>query len=335
VKGEIWRVTTEDCLELQGLFAAPDLGPGPVTVLHVHGLCGNFYENRFLDVEGEALVAQGRNFLPFNNRGHDYYADLIQTGLFTTKTPRHQENEGPEFTTETQPRITHHQDTKNQEPGTRNRAGDEFSSRRVGGVLERFADCRYDIQAFLDVLARRAPGPVILQGHSHGALKAAYYLAQTADPRIVALILLSPSDDLGVQRRKLGARFEAALDCARELLATGRPEALMPVKYFPDPLSAQTYLDTFGPDSPLALANVSQTDRKEFPELAAIRVPVLAAVGTVEEYFLGTPEAYLLALQARLTGVSNFTGYVAVGAPHNYLGHEAALARVIADWVSA
>jgi esterase/lipase len=54
-------------------------------VLHVHGLSGNFYENRFVSAVGEAVVAKGVAFLSLNNRGHDYLSDnLMGRGRETT-----------------------------------------------------------------------------------------------------------------------------------------------------------------------------------------------------------------------------------------------------------
>ena len=47
-------------------------------MLHVHGLSGNFYENRFVSAVGEAVVARGVAFLTLNNRGHDYVSDNLK-----------------------------------------------------------------------------------------------------------------------------------------------------------------------------------------------------------------------------------------------------------------
>ena len=73
---EFCRFLTEDGLELQGLFVPP--GDGARTALvHVHGLDGNFYENRFIDTVAEVCRRRGLGFLTFNNRGHDYISDII------------------------------------------------------------------------------------------------------------------------------------------------------------------------------------------------------------------------------------------------------------------
>jgi hypothetical protein len=78
---------------------------------------------------------------------------------------------------------------------------------------------------------------------------------------------------------------------------------------------------------------MSRTDRNEFPELAAISVPALVAVGTVQEAFVGKPHKYVEEIRACMVNCPSFTGAVIEGAPHNYLGREVQLARVLEKWL--
>ena len=81
--GELVRVRASDGLELVGYYAAPD-GDARRAVLHVHGMAGNFYENRFVSTVCRAVLAKGLAFLTVNNRGHDYRSDnLKDEGLET------------------------------------------------------------------------------------------------------------------------------------------------------------------------------------------------------------------------------------------------------------
>ncbi len=70
------RIKTEDGFELQGLLYVPETKTSTV-VLHCHGMAGNFYENRFVDVTGRKLVSRGIAFCAMNNRGHDFISDFI------------------------------------------------------------------------------------------------------------------------------------------------------------------------------------------------------------------------------------------------------------------
>lgn len=292
MKGEFCRVLTKDGLELQGLFVCPEDRPGTTTVLHVHGLAGNFYENRFIDHVAEALAGRGQNFLTVNTRGRDYLSDFIcETGDGKT----------------------------------------EF--RQIGGIHEIFRECTRDIEAWVEFLISRGTARVILQGHSHGALKVTYYLYKKTDPRIAGLILLSPSDDLGRQRARIGDRFDEALEVAQSLITRGDGANLMPQGYFHYPVSARTYVDIFGRDSLVKLFNVSRTDTDDFPELASLTIPVLAVVGSVDEEFLGGPQEYLDSIRVICKNAPGFEGHVVVGAPHTYLHFEPEVARRVTDWV--
>ena len=71
MQGELVRVWTEDGLQLQGLYCAPDRGTELPAVLHIHGASSNFYRSQFLGPLGEALNARGHSFLTANTRGHD------------------------------------------------------------------------------------------------------------------------------------------------------------------------------------------------------------------------------------------------------------------------
>ena len=70
------RVKTKDGLELQGLLYVPENKPR-IVVLHCHGMAGNFYENRFVNVTGLKLASCGIAFCAMNNRGHDFISDFI------------------------------------------------------------------------------------------------------------------------------------------------------------------------------------------------------------------------------------------------------------------
>lgn len=286
---EFCRFVTRDGLELQGLMVAPARLSGRA-VVHVHGWDGNCYENRFIDHAARVASAAGYGFFAFNNRGHDYIADLLRPAK-----------------------------------------GDYV---QLGGVYERLADCVPDIAAAIDFVAGRGFRSVVLQGHSHGAIKAAHYCATRGDPRVRGLVLLSPSDDLGWGRQLMGRRFDGARRAAQRLVKAGRGRELLPAGTFQYPVSAATFLDAFGPQSIAGMFNLSKSERDTFPGLARIRVPVLVAAGTVDEAFVGRAADYLSGIRARLVNAALVTTAVIAGAPHNYLGKEAQLARVLKRWLA-
>lgn len=76
---EFIRLTTEDKLILQGIIYKP-LNQADKAYLHIHGMAGNFYENRFLDAMVKELTGAGYSFLSINTRGHDVIADFPVAG---------------------------------------------------------------------------------------------------------------------------------------------------------------------------------------------------------------------------------------------------------------
>jgi len=66
---------TEDKLRLNGLLS--NVG-SRTTILHIHGKCGNFYENKFVKIMFGAYAAANLNFLSFNNRGTACYTEAYK-----------------------------------------------------------------------------------------------------------------------------------------------------------------------------------------------------------------------------------------------------------------
>lgn len=291
--------------------APRSLTPDPFCVVHVHGWDGNFYENRFIDHAAAVCGRLGIGFVSGNNRGHDYIADILRSSRSQKLDARGQKSEA------------------------RKGQSDKLDYVQVGGMYERLADSVADIGAWVDFAVGRGAKRVILQGHSHGAIKVTHYLVTTRDPRVCSLILLSPSDDMGLVRKQLGERFSWVLSRAREMTSKGSGRKLLSDRDFSYPVSAATFFDCHNRDSITGIFNMSRTDRKEFPELASVSVPALVAVGTVEEAFVGKPHKYVEDIRTCMINCPSFTGAVIKGAPHNYLGREVQLARELEKWLRA
>lgn len=77
MKTTLARIHTKDGIELVGLLYEPD-SPTDKILVHVHGMAGNFYENKFLDNIAETLTTNGIAFFAFNNRGCEFVKDLTK-----------------------------------------------------------------------------------------------------------------------------------------------------------------------------------------------------------------------------------------------------------------
>ena len=82
MKQELVRINSIDDIEQPGILYSPNTDTNKV-VIHVHGLNGNFYENRFLDILAKSYTDNNYAFLTFNNRGRDFITELLKGDDFT------------------------------------------------------------------------------------------------------------------------------------------------------------------------------------------------------------------------------------------------------------
>ena len=81
MKQELVRINSADNIEMVGMLYQPEEKSSRI-VIHVHGLCGNFYENRFLDRLAKTYTDNGYSFLTFNNRGTNFISELLKGNEF-------------------------------------------------------------------------------------------------------------------------------------------------------------------------------------------------------------------------------------------------------------
>lgn len=82
MKQELVRINSIDEIEQPGILYTPNEKTDKI-VIHVHGLNGNFYENRFLDILAKSYTNKNYAFLTFNNRGRDFITELLKGNDFT------------------------------------------------------------------------------------------------------------------------------------------------------------------------------------------------------------------------------------------------------------
>lgn len=82
MKQELVRINSIDEIEQPGILYTPNDDTNKI-VIHVHGLNGNFYENRFLDILAKSYTDKNYAFLTFNNRGRDFITELLKGNDFT------------------------------------------------------------------------------------------------------------------------------------------------------------------------------------------------------------------------------------------------------------
>jgi hypothetical protein len=114
----------------------------------------------------------------------------------------------------------------------------------AGGMYEALADGEADLHAAVDLLRAEGFTKIIMSGHSSGGYYVGVYTPEGDD--IAGRILLSPLTDnkvaLGWWYPEEG-RLDAVLGRARELVAAGRPDELIPIDQWYWAISARSLLE--------------------------------------------------------------------------------------------
>jgi pimeloyl-ACP methyl ester carboxylesterase len=199
--------------------------------------------------------------------------------------------------------------------------------RRLGAAYEVVDECRSDLAGWIDWLRQQAGPRIALVGHSLGAVKGLYAVAQEPQLAPVCLVAVSPPR-LSYEwfcSSPQGPEFLETYALAEKHVREGQPTALLDVKLpLPYAITAAGYVEKYGPD-----------ERYNFLKfIAGVTCPTLVTLGSVEiqnnTAFRGTAEALeLVAGRHKPLRVQ-----MVAGADHFYTGVREVLAECVASWLS-
>ena len=191
----------------------------------------------------------------------------------------------------------------------------------MGAATETFAGCIPDIRAEIDFMVVQGYDRVALLGHSKGGIKVAYYLAQTHDPRVTALGLLSPGADVhGPSRWRsfcVGNRdLETFMQEMKKLVEDGQGNKMITMPEWPYFVSARTLWDHYITRGDGVMENI-----------AGLSIPLLAVCGEKETDWC------VVVTMLQKSPPANARVTIIPGADHVYTGVESALAHEIVEWL--
>lgn len=205
----------------------------------------------------------------------------------------------------------------------------------IGSYRDTFTDCIYDIRCWLDELERLGCPRLAIFAHSFGCAKSVYYLGETGDARVQALVIASPGDGVGRRMLEDPERLRRDLARAEALVAAGRGDVEGPESRAHFPMSARTFLTFYSPDSKAAVFNFfgRQSDYS-FSHYRRLPIPILATYGTVAEPVPTDriPHALDL-LQRQALASPRVDTRVFEGSNHWYTNYEDALAGAVTSWL--
>lgn len=209
-----------------------------------------------------------------------------------------------------------------------------FIWKQEGGSYEIFANCIPDIKGWLN-FCETLNKKVILMGHSHGALKAAFYGGTHPDDhRILGLVLISPSDDVGGQISKVGDKYDEYLEIAESMINEGKGNEFMPDWTYGQPVTASMYFDMFRSNSDLAIFRFDDPN-SGFDLLHNIKQPILTIFGSNDVATSNvTSERALELIDIALSSAPSHTRKVIEDADHHFIGKEKILSNTIVNWAA-
>ena len=196
----------------------------------------------------------------------------------------------------------------------------------IGSANEIVDDCRNDIAGWVDWLVKQGYQRVLLVGHSLGAIKSLYAQAHQPHTHVQGIVGLSATR-LSHQPFLESERKEDFLkwfERATQLVSDGQSQTLLQVDFpFPTTLSAQTYVDKYGPD-----------DRYDWTRtVGRISVPVLLMFGENELRDNAAFQGLFDEVQPLLEPYRNYELHVVPSADHFYSGVHHRAAEVMQHWL--
>jgi dienelactone hydrolase len=200
--------------------------------------------------------------------------------------------------------------------------------RRQGAAYEVVDDCRHDLAAWLGWLRERVGPRVGLLGHSSGAVKCLYALAQEPQTPLACVIALSPPrlSYSWFCASPQGAEFLDEFARAESHVQAGRPATLLDVRLpLPYLITAAGYVEKYGPD-----------ERYNYLRFVrGVPCPLLVTFGSLEVEnnmaFRGAPQE----LEALAAKHGRLAVEVIAGADHFYSGARQEVVGAVKAWLQA
>ena len=203
-----------------------------------------------------------------------------------------------------------------------NPAGQNFK----GNAFEVLENTMSDLRAGIDHLSERGYQRIGLLGHSMGAVRVAYYTATQNDPRVAAVVPISPVrlSYSHYMESEDAEEFGSIVAVAQRLIDQGDPEGVLRVRFpIPQFFSAASYLDKHGPEEKYNLIRLA----------GGIRVPILTLNGSLETH-------------TRLRGMAQDLAAASVNSPravtfmidqgeHSLVNRMAEASDAVLEWLGA
>lgn len=205
-----------------------------------------------------------------------------------------------------------------------------IKGRFLGTSMERFEECKKDINGALAALYKLGYRKFILSGHSTGCQKSTYYMNTVKKFPIVGLMLLSPADDLGFHKMMLGKSFGKLLKEAEKLTKKNKGDTILPKEFKTAMFSAQRFYHLLKENS---IEGGIFNYAKPLTSVGKITQPILAVFGEEEQFAAIHPEEMLTKLKKVFANKKSKTALIEK-ADHSFHGEEKSLYRALKKFLT-
>ncbi|MBS7625758.1 DUF1749 domain-containing protein [Candidatus Bathyarchaeota archaeon] len=204
---------------------------------------------------------------------------------------------------------------------------------QVGGAFERFEDCIFDIEGWLDFLEGEGVRRVVLEGHSL-CQKLLYYQSLRSDRRVAGQIYLSPGSDASYMYYSLGVeRFREVNSMVRRMVEEGRGEELLPRELaIVCPMGALAYYGYMSEEGAGNLYPYHDPESPRWEALSKLKEPMLIVFGGADKLIKPSVDVAARMFRER-GGGSRVEVRVVEGANHSFIGFEDELSEIIVEWL--
>jgi len=206
---------------------------------------------------------------------------------------------------------------------------------QIGGGQEKFEDCLMDIDAWVNFLIKRGVKKIILQGHSLGPNKNIYYQSVKNNKNVSGLIHLSPQNDAGLMKSKLGDEKYRIINLMIEQMIKNKKGNEILEKELQElcPISALAYSGYFIENGVGSLFPYHNLQNKNWGVLNKIKEPQLLVFGEKDPYIKPSINTAIEVFQSKINKFGHLQSKIVNGASHSYVRYEKELIKIIFNWI--
>lgn len=261
-----------------------------ICVVFTHGMYDNIIENCFIETMGDYLSKNGYGLVFGHNRGYGVINSII----------------------------------------VKNPVTERWENKIIGSTYEKFGECIYDIDLWIDEARKLGYKKIILAAHSLGCIKNIYYTSKKGFENIEGFIFISPPDASGLARYM--DNFKKMIEEAEKNIQNGESKKIMENKMLEIfPISSRTFYN-FRKNGPIDVFPVIENP-SDFGIFSKITKPIFVTLGERDSIIIKSPEEDLKNLEEKAVNCEEFCGKVIKGATHRYINREKELSQSVLSWL--